>query len=56
MIYIYGYICKQKLLEKNMKREKKTGQPCLKDLKNVFCLIKKIKLSFFYLFWTKYTR
>ena len=35
------YIRTQKLLEKNIKREKTTGRPHLKNLNNIFCLIKK---------------
>jgi hypothetical protein len=49
-MYIYGCKCKQKLLEKNIKREKKTGRPHLKNFKKCFLLKKKIKLSFFLAF------
>ena len=38
------------MLEKNIKREKKTGRPHLKNLKNSFFFKKKIKLSFFLAF------
>ncbi len=44
-------ICKQKLLEKNIKREKKTGRPHFKNLKNVFCLNNKINCFFFFSFF-----
>ncbi len=36
----------QKLLEKNIRREKKTGRPNLKNLNNAFSL-KKINFPFF---------
>ncbi len=43
-------ICKQKSLEKNIKREKKTDRPHLKSLKNIFCLKKKLNCPFFSFF------
>ncbi len=40
----------QKLLEKNINREKMTGRPHLKSLKNIFCLKKKLNCPFFFSF------
>ncbi len=37
-------------IEKNIKIEKTSGRPHIKNLNNVFCLRKKIKLSFFLAF------
>ena len=48
--FIEYVICTQKLLEKNIKREKTTGRPHLKNLNNIFCLKKKLNYLFFKLF------
>ncbi len=38
------------IIRKNIKREKKTGRPHLKNLKNVFYLKKKLNCLFFLAF------
>ena len=46
----FDFLCKQKLIEKNIKIEKTTSRP---HLKNIFCL----KIFFFFLlFYTTYTQ